>query len=167
MLNIRLTHFLVTVLLGFLPISEVRGAIPYALLIGYGDIYATSIYVLGGVLANLSIAPLALNILTRVEKLIMSDKFPRKIKEIYFKLVETAMKKAQKMEKITYISLILFVGVPLPVTGAWTGSLIAFLLRMDKKRAILGINTGVIIASIVVFTVSYLGISLLKSLFLL
>ncbi|MEM2009357.1 MAG: small multi-drug export protein [Thermosphaera sp.] len=161
-----LTHLLISVLLGFLPISEVRGAIPYALVVGDGNMHIMGIYILGGVLANLSIAPIALNILALVERIIMSNRFPRRIRRIYFKIVETAMKKAQRMEKVTFISLILFVGIPLPVTGAWTGSLIAFLLRMDKKKAILGISLGVVIASFIVFIVSYLGISILKALFI-
>lgn len=55
----------------------------------------------------------------------------------------------------------------MPVTGAWTGSLIAFLLRVDKKKAVAAISLGVLIASIIVYSAVYLGISVLRTIFLL
>ena len=51
--------------------------------------------------------------------------------------------------------LVLFVGMPLPGTGAWTGCLIATILRMDKKKAFLAATLGVIMASIIMMLISY------------
>ncbi|MGB9827315.1 MAG: COG2426 family protein [Thermosphaera sp.] len=162
-----LQSLLVVFILGFLPISEIRGAIPYAVIKAGEDANLMGFYILAGVLANLLIAPVALNILSTVEKIVMSEKFPRLLRNIYLKIVEKALEKASRMEKITLLSLALFVGIPLPVTGAWTGSLIAFLLRVDKKKAIVAISLGVLIASLIVYSAVYLGISILKTIFLL
>ncbi|WP_448577221.1 COG2426 family protein [Thermosphaera sp.] len=167
MSSVDLQSVLIAFLLGFLPISEVRGAIPYAVIKGGDDAAIVSVYVLIGVLANLLIAPVALNILSVVERIIMNEKFPGFLRKLYLKIVDRALKKASRMEKITFISLALFVGIPLPVTGAWTGSLIAFLLRVDKKKAVAAISLGVLIASIIIYSAVYLGISVLRTIFLL
>ena len=60
-----------------------------------------------------------------------------------------------KIEKLGFWGLVLFVGVPLPGTGAWTGCLIATILRMDKKKAFLAAALGVIMASIIMMLISY------------
>ena len=59
------------------------------------------------------------------------------------------------IEKYGFWGLVLFVGVPLPGTGAWTGCLIATMLRMDKKKAFLATLLGVVMASIIMMLVSY------------
>ena len=56
---------------------------------------------------------------------------------------------------IAYLGLVLFVGIPLPGTGAWTGSLIASVLEMDKKKSFLAILVGVIMASIIMMIISF------------
>ena len=66
-----------------------------------------------------------------------------------------AFMKKHKIEKLGFWGLVLFIGVPLPGTGAWTGCLIATLLRMDKKKAFLAAILGVIMASIIMMIVSY------------
>jgi len=167
MTDIDPVNIIVTLILGFLPISEVRGAIPYALIFGGNNSMATSIYVMTGVIANLLIAPIALSLLSIIEKIITDERFPAVLRKPYINIVETALKKASRMEKITFVSLVLIVGIPFPATGAWTGSLIAFLLRGDKKKAIAAISLGVLIASAIVYSVVYLGISILKTIFLL
>ena len=63
--------------------------------------------------------------------------------------------KKDSIEKYGFWGLVLFVGVPLPGTGAWTGCLIATMLRMDKKKAFLATLLGVVMASIIMMLVSY------------
>ena len=63
-------------------------------------------------------------------------------------------KKAQ-IEKYGYLGLLLFVGIPLPGTGAWTGSALAVLLGMDRKKSFFYILLGVILASIIMSIISY------------
>ena len=57
-----------------------------------------------------------------------------------------------------FIALLLFVGIPLPGTGAWTGSLVAALMRMKRKKAVPLIFTGVVIAAILMTVITKLGI---------
>ena len=64
-------------------------------------------------------------------------------------------KNKDKIEKYGYLGLILFVGIPLPGTGAWTGCLIASVLEMDRKKSFLAIMLGIIMASIIMMFLSY------------
>ena len=65
------------------------------------------------------------------------------------------MSKKEQIEKLQYIGLLLFVGIPLPGTGAWTGCLIAALLDMNKKKAMLYAILGVVLAGIIMMILSY------------
>lgn len=70
-------------------------------------------------------------------------------------LENRAMNKSSSMEKGEFIGLMLFVGIPLPGTGAWTGSLLAALLEMDLKKATVAILLGIIIATVIMSIFSY------------
>ena len=63
--------------------------------------------------------------------------------------------KREQIDKYGYWGLILFVGIPLPGTGAWTGSLLAVMLGLDKKRSFLCILVGVVLAAIIMSILSY------------
>ena len=65
------------------------------------------------------------------------------------------MGKSDQIEKYEFWGLTLFVGIPLPGTGAWTGSLIASLLEIDIKKSSLAILTGIIMATVIMYVVSY------------
>ena len=69
-----------------------------------------------------------------------------------------AMSKKDQIEKYEFWGLLLFVGIPLPGTGAWTGSLIAALIGMDKKKALGAIICGVLLAAVIMYLVSYVFI---------
>ena len=71
------------------------------------------------------------------------------------KLEKKAMSKKEQIEKLQYIGLMLFVGIPLPGTGAWTGCLIAALLDMNKKKALIASILGVIMAGIIMMILSF------------
>ena len=64
-------------------------------------------------------------------------------------------KRKGQLEKYGYLGLILFVGIPLPGTGAWTGCLIASVLDMDKKKSFVAALIGILMASIIMMLVSY------------
>ena len=74
---------------------------------------------------------------------------------IVCKLEDKAMNKSSALDKGEFIGLMLFVGIPLPGTGAWTGSLIAALLGIDIKKASLSILIGVAMATTIVSLVMY------------
>ena len=65
------------------------------------------------------------------------------------------MSKKEQIEKLQYLGLMLFVGIPLPGTGAWTGCLIAALLNMNKKKALIAAILGVIMAGIIMMFLSF------------
>ena len=79
----------------------------------------------------------------------------KKLKKVANWLDKKVNKKKGQIEKFGYLGLVLFVGIPLPGTGAWTGSLIASVLEMDKKKSFLTIFAGVIMASIIMMIVSF------------
>ena len=60
-----------------------------------------------------------------------------------------------QIEKFGYLGIVLFVGIPLPGTGAWTGSLIASVLEMDKKKTFISVLIGVFMASVIMMIFSY------------
>ncbi len=65
------------------------------------------------------------------------------------------MKRRESIEKYEFWGLVLFVGIPLPGTGAWTGSAVAALIHMDRKRAFAAIILGVIMATVIMSVISY------------
>ena len=68
---------------------------------------------------------------------------------------DRAMRKSDQVKKYEFWGLMLFVGIPLPGTGAWTGSLIASLLEIDIKKSSLAILCGIIMATVIMYIVSY------------
>jgi uncharacterized membrane protein len=75
--------------------------------------------------------------------------------KLVVKMEEKAAKNKPKIDKYGQLGLTLFVGIPLPGTGAWTGSLIAALLEVDKKKAIPAILLGLLLATVIMSVVSY------------
>jgi len=71
------------------------------------------------------------------------------------KLESRAMGKSEQIEKYQFLGLVLFVGIPLPGTGAWTGSLIASLLGMKFKKAFPAVLLGIVMATVIMSIVSY------------
>ncbi len=74
-------------------------------------------------------------------------------------------KKADKIRKVEFVGLLLFVGIPLPGTGAWTGSLIASLLHVSRKKSVPAILLGLILATIIMCLLWYGGLQWLIDLF--
>ena len=74
------------------------------------------------------------------------------------KLEAKAMSKSSQIEKYEFWGLVLFVGIPRPGTGAWTGSLIASLLGIDWKKAFLAVVIGVCMATVIMYFLSYVVI---------
>ena len=68
---------------------------------------------------------------------------------------EKALSKKKTIEKYGFFGLTLFVGIPLPGTGAWTGCLLAVLLQMDKKKSFYYILAGVLMAAVIMMIFSF------------
>ena len=88
-------------------------------------------------------------------------------KNFYEKIIERSQKKIKaEVDKYGWVGVAIFIGIPLPFTGAWTGALGSYLIGLDKKKSITAIILGVIIAAIIVTTVMLTGVGILKSLFI-
>ena len=83
--------------------------------------------------------------------------------KLFERVVSRARKKVHaKVEKYGYLGLALFVAIPLPITGAYTGALGAWVLGLEPKKTFLAVLLGVIIAATVVTIVTFLGIETLS-----
>lgn len=140
-----------TFLISMVPVIELRGAIPIALAGGANLIPAVAVAMLG----NLLPIPFILLFIRKIlEWMNGCGGFLQKVARWVEK---QAAKRSATVQKYVFWGLVLFMGVPLPGTGAWTGALIAALLRLKWKRAFLAIALGVLIAGILVSLAS-LGI---------
>jgi uncharacterized membrane protein len=150
-LGLGISDILKTLGLAVSPISELRGAIPLAVLeLDFPWYYAYMIAVIGNMLPVPFIL-LFLNTATRI-----LSRFP--LFDRFFKwLFAYTRRRGTLIEKYERVGLVLFVAIPLPVTGAWTGSIAAVLLGMKFNRAILSIFLGVLIAGVIVTCLTLLG----------
>ncbi len=142
----------VVLILSFLPISELRGAIPVGL----------SIYNLGltktlflAFLGNFSFVIPFLWFLNSLHSYFMKIPFYNKFFCWWYNRVKPRTKNIEKYE---YIGLVIFVGIPFPVTGAWSGCIASYILGLNFWKSVVAILLGIIIAGVVV-TISTLGLT--------
>lgn len=138
----------VAFIISMVPILELRGGLVAASLLGIGVFKAIVLCVIGNVVP----IPFILFFITPVFNWMKKTKLFRPLVE---KLEEKSMSKSDQIQKYEFWGLALFVGIPLPGTGAWTGALIAALLGIDIKKASLSIFIGIIIATIIMTFISY------------
>lgn len=139
-----------------LPIIELRGAIPLAFGLGLPWWQAYLISVAG----NLLPVPFILLLINIVIKWMATSKV-RFFNKIASFLLERVEKKRARIEKYSFWGLCLFIAIPLPVTGAWTGSLVAAVIGMKPHKAFLSALLGVLMAGVVVSLIVYGGIGFL------
>lgn len=136
------------------PLIELRGAIPYA--IGYKLPILPSYIV--AIIGNMLPVPIIYLFARRVLEFGKDKKYIGKFFTWCLKKGEAGGKKLQeKAGKGLYWALFIFVGIPLPGTGAWTGTLAASILDMDFKKSVIAVMGGVILAGIIMGILS-LGI---------
>lgn len=139
---------LVTFIVSLFPILECRGGIIVGRLLGLPLVSTIIAAVIGNVLP----IPFILLFIKQIFKWLRPTKL---LGPIVRKLEEKAMKKSSALEKGEFIGLLLFVGIPLPGTGAWTGALIASLLGIDIKKASVAILFGIAMATTIVSLLMY------------
>lgn len=139
---------LIAFIISMMPILELRGGLVAASLLGIGVFNAIIICVIGNIIP----IPFILFFITPMFNWMKKTKLFSPIVE---KLETKSMAKSEKIQKYEFWGLALFVGIPLPGTGAWTGALIAALLGIKTKKASLAILTGIIIATIIMTIISY------------
>ncbi len=139
---------LVIFIISMIPILELRGGLIAASLLQVPITTAIPICIIGNVIP----VPFILLFIRQIFKLLRNVKG---IGGLIRKLEARAMGKSDSIRKYEFWGLVLFVGVPLPGTGAWTGSLIAALLEVDFKKAILAVLLGIAMATVIMSIVSY------------
>ena len=135
-------------IISLLPILELRGGLIAAALLGLSPIKSYIISIIG----NLLPIPFILLLINKVLEWMRQSKHFKGIANWLDSKVE---KHKGQIEKYGYLGIVLFVAVPLPGTGAWTGSLIASVLDMDRKKTFLAVLCGVFIASIIMMILSF------------
>ncbi|MBM3154566.1 MAG: small multi-drug export protein [Chloroflexi bacterium] len=142
---------LIVIIISALPIIELRGALPVAInLFGMPWYWALPLAVIGNMLP----VPISLLFLDSIAKIVSKVDTGKKVINWVFERTRRREKIIQRYERI---GLMLFVAIPLPFTGAWTGSIAAFLMGQRFLHSFLSIFCGVLIAGVIVTTLCLLG----------
>jgi len=150
-IDLGLRSELVVIIVAALPIVELRGAIPLGM--NVLDLPWASVFILA-VAGNMLPVPFVLKFLNWLT--VTLGRFPL-FKRFFDWLFDRTKARSSLIGKYQKVGLALFVAVPLPLTGAWTGAIAAVLLGILFRDAILYIFLGVIMAGVIVTTLSLMG----------
>ncbi len=154
MLSIIYSSLLVF-LVSMVPIIELRGAIPIGVALGLPEPVALIIAVIGNLIPVPFVYKFSRNIL-EYGKNSCNIRWFKKFCTWVLKKGEKAGKKLQKKTGDSiYLALFLFVGIPIPGTGAWTGTLAASMLDLDYKKTVRAIMCGVLLAGAIMLAISF------------
>lgn len=146
-----------TMLVSMIPIIELRGGLPFGVALGLPYYLAFPAAVIGNIIP----APFIIVYIRRIFDL-MRRRMPR-LNGLVDRMEKKAHLKGQKVTKYKYIGLWLFVAIPLPGTGAWTGSLAAAFLDTRLKKALPAVVLGVITAGCIMLALTHVGINLFST----
>ena len=156
LMDTTLGKCILTMLVSMVPIIELRGGIPFGVAMGLPYHLAFPFAVVGNVLP----APFIIVYIRKI--FLMMRRYLPKLNHMVDKLETKAHLKGQQVSKYKYIGLWLFVAIPLPGTGVWTGSLAAAFLDMRLKKAFPAVFLGVITAGCIMLTLTHVGINLFQ-----
>lgn len=149
-------NYIITFLIAMVPLVELRGAVPYAIATGIPMWQALIIGVVGNMLPVPIIFFFARHVLEwGADKPVIGGFFTWCLKKGHNggkKLATTAG------DRGLFIALLLFVGIPIPGTGAWTGTLAASILDWNFKQSVIAVMLGVILAGLIMGTLTILGL---------
>jgi uncharacterized membrane protein len=145
-----LSDWIKTFFTAMIPIGELRASIPVALLSFKMGIIETYII---SVIGNLVPVVIILWVMEPVSRFLMK-RFNWANRFFSWLFNRTRKRHSAKFEKYQGFALISFVGIPLPITGGWTGALIAYVFGIPPKRALWQITIGVLIAGIIVTVIT-------------
>ena len=136
-------------LVAMAPLAELRGAIPLGMALGLDPWLVWLVSVTG----NMAPAPFIILFIRRIFR--WMERRSGKLAELVRRLENKADRNAELFYKYELLGLCILVAIPLPGTGAWTGALVAAMLRLRLKAAIPAIGLGVCIAGVVVIMITY------------
>lgn len=142
-------EFLLTVLVSMVPVIELRGGIPFGVAAGLPVWMAFVAAVIGNIIP----APFIIVFIRRIFAW-MRRRMPR-LNSVVDKLERKAHLKGKTVTKYQYLGLAVFVAIPLPGTGAWTGALVAAFLDMRLRKAMPAIILGVVAAGLIISILTY------------
>ncbi|MBE6159407.1 MAG: small multidrug export protein [Firmicutes bacterium] len=138
--------YLIVFLISMVPLIELRGAVPYAV---YLELPLLPSYIIA-IIGNMLPVPI---IFFFARKVLLWGKDKKVIGKFFTFCLEKGEKGGNKLKAKAknglYVALLLFVGIPIPGTGAWTGTLAASILDMDFKKSVVSVMLGVILAGII------------------
>lgn len=141
-----LTHYLIIFFISMVPLIELRGAIPYAVGFGLPLLPSYIICILGNMVPVPIIFLFARKVLEwGVDKPVIGKFFTFCLEKGH----KGGVKLQEKAGRGLFLALLVFVGIPLPGTGAWTGTLAASLLDMDFKSSVIAVLLGVVMAGVI------------------
>lgn len=139
---------LIVFIISLMPILELRGGLIAAALLKLSPVESYIISIIGNIIP----VPFILWFITRILDWMRKGKHLSKVAKWLDKKVE---KRKGQIEKYGFWGLVLFVGIPLPGTGAWTGCLIASVLEMDRKKSFIAAMIGIFMASVIMMFLSF------------
>ena len=137
-------EYLIVFILGGFPIAEIRGAIVYGLAMNLNIYYVFALGAIGNIIA----IPIIFFVLEKMKLIGLAKRLFGK------KTYAQIDKHKDAIDKWGEFALLLFVAIPLPFTGGWTGAFAATLLKMDKKKSFLVITLGILIAGLITMAVA-------------
>lgn len=137
-------------IISLMPILELRGGLIAASLLNMNPVTSYIISIIGNVLP----VPFILLLITKILAWMRKSKVSL-FNKVANWLDEKVEKHKGQIEKYGYLGVILFVGIPLPGTGAWTGSLIASVLDLDRKKTFVAVMIGILMASVIMMLLSF------------
>jgi len=132
------------IIVSIMPISELRGSIPLGLQLGLNPIF---VFLISIIFNSLVFFPIYFGLELFYHRLFYRFK-------IVNKCLERISKHKDKIDKYGFFGLVVIVAIPLPFTGAWTGSGLSWLLRLDWKKSFIAIFFGVVLAGFIVLLIS-------------
>ncbi|MEW6524952.1 MAG: small multi-drug export protein [Bacillota bacterium] len=146
-----LTRELLVLWVATLPVVELRGAIPLGISLGMPPLEAFFL----GVVGNLMPVPALLLLL---EPACRSIRRWRPVRRLFDRVLERNRSRSEKLRRWGLVGLGLFVAIPLPTTGVWSGSLVASMMGLKFWPSMIALSAGALVAGALVTTLSYLGL---------
>lgn len=153
----ELAREFIVVIISALPISELRGALPVGIIV-FDLPWYQAFYL--AIIGNLLPIPILLLFFESLVRIISRTNNGDRLVNMIFRRTR---RHREIVEKHKYIGLILLVAIPLPGTGAWTGTVTTVLLGLEWRRALISITIGVLISGTIVTILSLIGISYFNS----
>jgi len=146
------SKLLYAILLTIAPVTELRIGMPVAISYALDNSIPLILVFFLIVLINILTIFFIFFLLDNVHHRLMNLNLYKRGFDLYLKRFQKKVDKFEKRyDKLGFLALVLFVGIPLPGTGAWTGSILSWTLGLDRKKSILAISIGVIIAGLLIF----------------